>query len=139
LGEVALLIVNADRAARFAEEPAVGAVGGYFPRFSRARGKGKHGDHDGDEFHGSVVRLANFSSAKTITAAQIMSQRVRDVNPLLIFMCAIRVKSGTGAIGRLREEARAEIDRLARADRRAGLAGPAEWDGVIRSRCLLSA
>jgi hypothetical protein len=28
-----------------------------------------------------------------------MSQPVRDLNPLLIFMCAIRVKSGTGAIG----------------------------------------
>jgi hypothetical protein len=39
--------------------------------------------------------LANFGPAKTITAAQIMSQQAGDFNPLLIFMCAIRVKSGT--------------------------------------------
>src|SRR5882672_708040 len=98
LSDVTLLIVDTDRTARFAEEPAVGALSGYFPRFSRTRREGKHGDHDGDEFHGSVVQLANFSPAKRITAGQIMSQPVRDLNPLLIFMCAIRVKSGTGAI-----------------------------------------
>jgi hypothetical protein len=86
LGDVTLLIVNTDRAARFAEEPAVGALGRYFPRFSRTRREGKHGDHDGDKFHGGVVRLANFSPAKRITAGQIMPQRVRDLNPLLIFM-----------------------------------------------------
>jgi hypothetical protein len=43
--------------------------------------------------------LANFGPAKTITPGQIMPQRVCDLNPLLIFMCAIRVKSGTGVRG----------------------------------------
>jgi hypothetical protein len=42
--------------------------------------------------------VANFSLLKTITVELISPQRVHGLNPLLIFMSAIPVKSGTAKV-----------------------------------------
>jgi hypothetical protein len=97
LGRVArlALIFSTYRSARQCPvEPAVGACGALLPRLCRTRHKSDDGD-DVNGFHVASSWLANFRHAMTITVGMIGPQRGPTLNPLLIFMSAIRVNSGT--------------------------------------------